>query len=292
MNQPIARKSEQAINEALREWRQGDITLDMGLEFLYIADVSFPLSPASIEAIRSATNSDDSDMRGIAPILDEVPGLVILTQTCDVIRNCRERPYIEVAPLVKSDAQTIEEVRRFKRPAYAYIPATVRDLLVADLDRTMTVEKSIVASWGRTPGWETDEESRDFVQAISRKRSRFAFPNDFVHAIRHLQNRIIEKHHKQSEEGAHLRALREIRIRAAPSWNHDQVKLDWWFIKDYEPQDYTSNWAKWVNSWFALFEQVDRFHTELPIVCALGDITAQDYVESYRLDLDQLSISR
>lgn len=292
MNQPITEKSEQAINEALREWRQGDITLDLGLEFLHVADVSFPLSPASTKAIDSATNGGNSDMEEIVSVWGEVPGLVILSQTCDVIRDCRERPYVEVAPLVKLDAQKIEEVRRLKRPAYAYIPATARDFLVADLDRTMTVEKSIVTLWERVPGWETDEEIRDFAQALSRKRSRFAFPNDFVHAMRHIQTRFIEKHHRQSAEGAHLRALREIRVRAAPSWNSDRVKLDWWFIKDSEPQGYASDWARWIDSWFALFEQVNRFHAELPIVCTLGDITAQDYVESFPLDLDLLSISR
>lgn len=281
----------QEINQALRVWRQGDITRDAGLEFLHIADVSSPLSPASVEAILSAEGDGDMGIEGIVPVSEEVQGLVMLTQTCDVVRNCEKRPFVEVAPLVKLKAHEVEEVRRLKRPAYAYVPAVADDLLVADLDRTMTIEKSVVAQWERVPGWETDQEIRDFVQAVSRKRSRFAFPNDFVRAMGSLQKRFTGQYREQSEEGAHLRALREIRIRAAPSWGHDEVEINWWLIKDGEPQGYEPNWDKWTGCWLDLIDQGGRFHFELPVACSLSDLTGQEYVESDRLDLDQLSTS-
>ena len=281
----------QAINEALRVWRQGDITQDAGLEFLHMADVSSPLSPASAAAVLSAESSDDTDIEGVTPVLDEVQGLVMLTQTCDVVRNCEKRPFVEVAPLVELKDHEVEEVRRLKRSAYAYIPAVASDLLVADLSRTMTVEKSIVARWERIPGWETDKEIRDFVRAISRKRSRFAFPDDFVRALQPFQRHFAKQHGKRSEEGAHLRALREIRIRAAPSWNHDEVEINWWLIKDDEPQGYDPNWDELTESWLQLIKPVGGFRFELPVVCTLSDLTAQEYVESDPLDLDQLSTS-
>lgn len=143
--------------------------------------------------------------------------------------------------------------------------------------------------WERIPGWETDEEIRDFVQAISRKRSRFAFPNDFVRAMGFLQKRFTERYREQSEEGAHLRALREIRIRAAPSWAHNEVEINWWLIKDGEPQGYEPNWDKWTGCWLDLIDRGSRFHFESPVACPLSDLTGQEYVESDRLDLDQLS---
>ena len=85
-------------------------------------------------------------------MLDEVRGLVMLSQTCDVVRGCRARPFIEVAPLIEVPEQWVEEIRRLKRPAFAYVQITAGDRLVADLDRTMTVEKALVAGWARTPG--------------------------------------------------------------------------------------------------------------------------------------------
>ena len=113
--------------------------------------------------------------------------MVMLSQTCDVVRGCRERPFVEIAPLMRMSEQDVEAVRRLKRPAFACVSATAADCLVADLDRTMTVEKALVAGWTRIPGWETDAELRDFALALARKRSRFAFPDDFVSAAQPLQ---------------------------------------------------------------------------------------------------------
>ena len=43
----------------------------------------------------------------------------------------------------------------------------------------------------------------------------------------------------------------------------------------------------------ALFEQDEggRFRLDAPIACRLEDMTARDYVDSDRLDLDRLSVA-
>jgi hypothetical protein len=128
-----------------------------------------------------------------------------------------------------------------KLPAFVYVPCTAAERLVVDLDRTMTIEKAIVAGWTRTAGWQTDQEIRLFAEALSRKCSRFAFPDDFVRAVGKLQNRLAKKHDRNSEEGAHLRSLFAIRVRAAPSWEDKQVQLTWWFIKDSDPSGVEAN---------------------------------------------------
>jgi hypothetical protein len=68
--------------------------------------------------------------------------------------------------------------------------------LVADLDRTMTVEKAVVAKWPRTAGCRTDEDVRRFSMALARKRARLAFPDDFTACAQKLQTRLQEKHDK------------------------------------------------------------------------------------------------
>jgi hypothetical protein len=286
---PLSNEDAEKINAALKVWRQGDVVLDSDLEFLHFADLSRPLSAAS-DQIASTPADTDEIQPGATPILDQVTGLVVLTQTCDIVRDCRKRPFVEVAPLIEVTADELNDIRRLKRPAFAYVPATAANRLIADLDRTMTVEKSLVADWRRVPGWETDGELRDFALALSRKRSRFAFPDDFVAAAEQLQERLAEKHHKQSEEGAHLRTLREIRVRAAPSWDiSEQVQLSWWFIKDADPKIDKVDWPGWVEKWVKLFPQSGRFQCDPPTVCRLEDMTALDYVESDQLDLDRLS---
>lgn len=289
---PLADEDEKAIDEALRAWRQGDVCLDTGLEFLHLADLSRPHSPASLQLADASEDAGEVLEGGPTPVLDEVRGVVMLSQTCDVVRGCRERPFVEVSPLIRMGEQDVEAVRRLKRPAFAYVSVTAANCLVADLDRTMTVEKALVAGWTRTPGWETDAELRDFALALSRKRSRFAFPDEFVSAAQPLQRHLVDKHDRKTGEGAHLRALREIRVRAAPSWDSDSVRLSWWFIKDSDPVGVKVDWSGFVDRWLARFEQGGRFQFDSSVACRLEDMTARDYVESDRLDLDRLSTSR
>jgi hypothetical protein len=290
---PLADEDEKAIDDALQTWRQGDVSLDGDLEFLHIADLTRPHSAASSQVAEALAENGDAIEAGATPILDEaVAGMVMLSQTCDVVRGCRDRPFVEVAPLVKVPEPWVEEIRRLKRPAFAYVPATAGERLVADLDRTMTAEKALVAGWTRTPGWQSDDELRDFALALARKRARFAFPDDFVVATEKFQKHLADKHNKQTDEGAHLRALREIRVRAAPSWDEEQVQLSWWFIKDGDPENIDANWQELLDQWLALFDRTGRFKLDPPIACRLEDITARDYIESDHLDLDRLSVPR
>ena len=277
MTQPV--EDENEIDRVLGSWRQGDVSLDAGLEFVHMA--------ASQTVLAAGGTPGET---GADPILEEVRGVVVLTQTCDVVRSCRERPFVEVAPVVELPAGDMEHVRRLRKPAFAFVPCIADRRLVADLDRVMTVQKAVVAGWKRVAGWTTDDQIRDFARALTRKRARFAFPDDFVVAAQALMSRLADKHGKQTSEGAHLRALREIRVRAAPSWNHDEVDLTLWFIKEAEPDGVSPAWDNQAEEWLTLFAETGRFRVGA-IVCWLDDITARDYVESDVLDLDRLTTS-
>ena len=138
--------------------------------FIHRFDPALPLTAAS------AAVSD----QGVDLAESAVRGLVVLTQTCDIVRTSRERPFLEVAPLVEVSAQVAHEIERGRRPVYAIIPALRTRRLVADLDRTMTVAKAVVAQWVRMVGCRTDAEARRFALALVRKRARVAFPDDFT----------------------------------------------------------------------------------------------------------------
>lgn len=152
--------------------------------------------------------------------------------------------------------------------------------------------KAIVAGWTRIPSWKIEKNLRDFARALARKRSHFAFPDDFVIQSRNFQEYLIDKHNKQSEDGAHLRALREIRVCATPSWDDEDVRLSWWFIRDDDPVELQANWTTVIERWLALFDDAGRFRLDSPIACRLEDMTARDYIESDHLDLDRLSVSQ
>lgn len=284
---------EEALDESVAAWRQGDVALDAGLVFCHLADLSLPHSPASIQTSQKYAADRAVIEPGPTALFDEVAGLVMLSQTCDIVRSCRQRPFLEVSPLIPVNATMLEEVRRLKRPGFAYVPAMADRLMVADLDRTMTIEKALARGWTRIKGCRTDAERRDFALALGRKRSRFAFPNDFQEATAGFQEHLAEKAFKHSEEGAHIRALSEIRVHAAPSWDSDEVYLTFWFIREADPQDTkTVDWPTWIDEWMKLIAKQGRFRIEPPTALSLERMTARDYCESDRLDLDRASVPR
>jgi hypothetical protein len=197
---------QETINAALQDWRQGDCVLSPQW-FVHRCD---PQKPLTEEAKQNANSEVDL-------IESEVMGLAVITQTCDITRNCEDRPFVEVVPLISKDDQFLKEVQRGRRPQFAFIPGVAEHKLVADLDRVMTIEKAVVADWSKVRGCLKDEHIRNLSRALARKRVRFAFPNEFTHFVSPLQSKFQDKHSKEeSNEGKALRALLEVRVRAAP----------------------------------------------------------------------------
>ncbi|MDA8217201.1 MAG: hypothetical protein M0Z94_06230 [Dehalococcoidales bacterium] len=274
------------IDQALAAWCQGDLALEERW-FVHVGDPARPLTEATAEL-----SLDD----GIQAIDTEVEGLVVLTQTCDIVRTCagtKGRPFIEVAPIVTLGDIEFREVEGGRRPAYALVPALRDRRQVADLDLVMTVEKSLVAQWTRTPGCTNDNERWSFAEALARKRERFAFPDEFGPFAKKLEERLLEKHDRLSEEGDALRALREIRVSATPGWNAAKISPFFWFIRNgSDPEFKGKSWAEYLKKWLALMPANGPFLQAEGAVFELRDLTAADYVASVPLDLDFLTSRR
>lgn len=176
------------IDDALRSWRQGDCVLG-DRDFLFRLDPEAPLTEAA--AIAAAVGADAAEAR--------VHGFAVVTQTCDIVRACESRPFVQVCPLVEVDVDRLLEIRRGRRPNYAFLQGTEPQRLVADLDRVMTVEKAVVADWERVAGAPQDEDVRRLRQALARNRSRVAFPDDFAQFVSQLRRRMSKKHGAQSD---------------------------------------------------------------------------------------------
>ncbi len=276
-----------AIDSTLSEWSQGDCTI--GEDFWFVTRfvrVAFalrnPHRPLTSAAEDIAAETDLAE--------SAVSGFVVVTQTCDLVRSCAERPFLEISPLVSVDAAQLEEIRRLKRPNYAYIAGVAERHLVADLDRVMTVEKAVVAAWERIPGCQSDADTRDLGEALSRKRSRFAFPDDFNKFAHKLQKRMQDKHEKSTDEGEALRALEQIRVSATPDWDAQKVELIFWFIRAEKDDGFKDKkWHEWLDSWLKFLPASGRFISVDGFVKSLADMTAKEYTQSDRLDLDRLS---
>ncbi|WP_419183633.1 hypothetical protein [Scytonema hofmannii] len=267
------------VDDTLKEWCQGDCVLG---EYWFIQRFN-PQRPLTSDSADVAQENTDL-------VESEVKGFVVVTQTCDIVRSSADRPFVEVVPLVEVNEQLLYEIQKSRRPQFAYIPGVAELNLVADLDRVMTVEKAVVTQWERKVGCRSDEEIRALVQALARKRVRFAFPDDFGRFAKKLQTRMQDKHDKESAEGEALRTLREIRVRAAPSWNAPKVQLMFWFIRNEEQVQFGElKWDQLLEKWLQLLPESERFQSVEGLVVSLEDMTAKDYVESDPLDLDHLS---
>ena len=276
---PIGAEGRKNIDKDIAHWRQGDCELTAQWFVFRI----LPDSPLTEQAAAAAAEGEENAE-------SEVFGFAVVTQTCDIVRERGERPFVEVCPLVEVDEDKLHEIERGRRPNYAYIPGVADRRLVADLDRVMTVEKPVVNQWNRVQGCHNDEDTRRLSLALSRKRARFAFPNDFVAFVAPLSNRMSAKHDKESDEGRALRALREIRVWAAPSWGAENIKITFWFIRNEdEPTFNDRSWDSFLEAWLNRVLASGRFTNVHGAVLTLDDLTAREYVESDPLDLDHLS---
>ncbi len=245
----------QEVDTALKEWSQGDCVLGEQW-FVYRFNPKRPLAAESANVAQDQVDLTESEV--IAE--SEVKGFAVITQTCDIVRTCDKRPFVEIVPLVEVDGTKLHEIQRGRRPQYAYIPGVAKFNLVADLDRVMTVEKAVIAEWERIPGCKNDQDIRALRQALARKRIRFAFPDDFIRFASKLQKRMQDKHDKDTDEGKALRALREIRVRAEPSWNAQEVTLMFWFIRHEEQSQFNGiGWDQFLEKWLELIPESGRF---------------------------------
>jgi hypothetical protein len=274
----------------LSEWRQGDVILVHAPFFMHLADLRRPLTPQSRELATSEANSTDY----LQGVLSQPHGMAVVTQTCDIVRDPNNRPFVELCPLIEVSPQAFEEIRRLKRPNFAYIPGVAHLQLVADLDRTMTAEKSVLTRCVRIEGCASDQETRSFSDALARKRNRFAFPNDFVHSMKNMSDRLKKLHGKRDGTGAFVQSLSEIKVRAVSSWNAERVSLTFFFILGDEAQPPSGSTDSQVAEWVSLFDTSGRFGLDQDIpwrTCYLADLDAATYMESDRIELDSLSTS-
>jgi hypothetical protein len=262
----------QRVDQAMRSYQQGDC---------FLGDHGF------IHLCLLRTEDEYEHQWQETPVV----GLVLVSQSCDIVRSCADRPVVEMCPLVSVDQSQLASIVGGWRPQYVALPALSGQGLVVDLDRTMTVEKAVIVSWAHTKGLNSDAETRGFAQALARKRTRFAFPDDFNSYVEPLRKRLIEKHGKESPEGDALRAMNEIRVRAEPAWDAQEVQITFYFVRR---QDSASSfdgkpWHVWCDGWMGRLVDGGRFKNPYGQVVDYTSMSAAEYLESDRLDLDQLS---
>lgn len=273
MNQENSLANAAPAAASLSEWRQGDYVLD-GCPFVQIAPGEG--EPATAEAFE-----DEACL-----------GLVLVSQTCDIVGN---HPNIVLCPLVEVDEKDAANIKAGRTPQFAFIEHAPKPNIVADLSRMMTVGRDLVAGWTRTPGFTDETLQRKFAHALERKFGRFAFPDAFNASIGKFHTDIRKKHGKDTDIGKALATLKEIRVRATPNWDTSPAEILFYFL--FEPpidpdrlQLMRAELAKLVDK--IAWTDDYRWETDSKfILAALEDITGRDYAESVALDYYALTLA-
>lgn len=274
------------VNSAMEKWRQGDFFLAGDLFFIHLANLARPLTAEAIElAIERAEAFEPLEIEGVA---SAVSGYVVITQTCDIVRNCKTRAYVELCPLVQVADSVLNETRLLRRPAFAFVPGSSPQKFVADLDRVITVEKAFLSHYEPTQGCRDDSERRAFADALARHKIRPAFPDDFNVCMAPVRDHLKKIHRSNDAEGHLIQSIGEIRVTASPSWGADKISIHLWLILLPQAESPTADFSLYIEKWIALFGPSERYGLEA-VVCRLEDMKASDYVGGDRLDLDNLS---
>lgn len=267
------------IDAGACSWWQGDIANVNW--FRFFANRNCPLTPGELCSVDTPLPCSDQSIRG----------LVLLTQTCDIRKPCRKRPYVTVSPIVQLEGTDAALARKGRLLNFVPVPAGGTQAF-ADLDRVMTVEKSFLLDWERIPGCRDDQERQAFGRRIARVHQRFAFPDDLHSALSDLVKRITKKFGKNDMEGKALEAIEEIRVTAAPNWDSAEVRVFLTFaLADglIAPEITDEQWAKLVDEWLKLCKPIGVIKNIEGAALPLDEMTAREYLDSDRLELDYLS---
>lgn len=260
----------------INQWRQGDVALGEH-SFVFRYNCNAPATDVS------------SELNGETIYAEEAfPGLVVVTQTCDIVRNMKDRPFVEVSPLVEVAPDAYIQVQKRAKPQFAAIPSLAGQHLVADLDRVMTIEKPVLLEFNRVEGCRNADERRRFAQALARKRARAAFPDEFGKYVSPLRDRFKKIYKKTTEEAKAISAFQEIRVQASPEWAAHKVGVHFWFILDPLADLDRQMTEEWVRKWIRLLGSHDQFTPSHKVVTE-HDMSAFEYNHSDQLDFDNIS---
>ncbi|WP_457647644.1 hypothetical protein [Profundibacter sp.] len=266
------------IQARLAEWQQGDFTLTC-------VDLLFLDVPQNGDEPYEAVFDGSAE------------GCVVISQTCDIVREIGILPNVIVCPLVKIDQQRRAAIEKGQAPRYGLVDG-VPDDIVADFSRAMSVSKRLLVDWERKRGCNNEQKCMGFALSLERFFGRFAFPDAFNESLRPLRRAIYSKHAKNSDLGKALRSIREIRVLPHANWDDEKSVPITFFIllednadREFEERDTIKN---------AIADKFDKIawmapfcsHENLLYLTTLSDMTAADYLNSYSLDLNTLSFAR
>ncbi|MGR4881471.1 hypothetical protein ACIPUC_18970 [Streptomyces sp. LARHCF249] len=155
---------------------------------------------------------------GEASWLPTPDGVVIISQTCDVVRDSKE--YLQVAPLIRLIGNAARQAGKGAMPGYVLVPEAGTDTF-ADLDHVATVSKHHVALLVPQRGVASTQALRLFGMRVGRRFSRFAFPDAVSEWLQPLKGLVIDKAGRATSALGRVldERVESLRLECSPSWD-------------------------------------------------------------------------
>lgn len=260
--------SEAGAQQPLKDWRQGD----------------FILAPFSLPVVVARSGEQSSIKR-----LRAEHGIVIVSQTCDVVKDTENCPYVQVAPLIRVDSDEVPHILRGKRPRLIIVPGLLGMGLAIDLDACATVSKEAIASEQRVCGCPDDSAQADLGKALARHRGRFAFPDDFNEEVAGpIAEWISEKYKKQSQQGKLIQSIDEVRV-TTDNWDKPGFLTFHLLCRGPLPPVWPKEWEEAISRITKKASETSKYPDVEIILTTFSDISAAEYKASIELDWDGLS---
>lgn len=257
---------------ALAEWRQGDYSFD--LKGYVVADLP------------------EETGEPVSTYVVDAEGIVVLSQTCDVVRADSPLESVIVAPLLKVNADHWKATERGARARYAIVRSLAAERIVADLTCAFSITKQFLVCLNRERGHVNARDAIRFSMALERLFGRFAFPDGLNDTLKRMRDRALSKHPKaEAEIGAVYRSIWEIRLRAAPGWDAEEAELAFIFVLNDELEVDVERIHKELSDEVARMKLPGDFRWSDPpfVLGGADELSARDILESQPIDIHIVS---
>lgn len=152
-------------------------------------------------------------------------GVVLMSQTCDLVRALPEDRVLIAPVRHPRDAAEASAVRDGKKPLLVLVGEESQ--LVAEMDRIVSVPRKRLDDSRvvqRTCATQSGEQAARLASRLARSISRFAFPDGDVEALRKLQTKVLKSWGKNTRFAETLALVDEFRV-ASTDWDAEGSEL-------------------------------------------------------------------
>lgn len=155
-------------------------------------------------------------------------GVVVLSQTCDVVQPTKSRCL--VAPVFEAEASEVSAARKGRKPLHLYwqsAPQIGSGTMLADMEVATSVPKTALVGreiLARAADHTSGSQASDVAARVGRAFNRFPFPDEVHPVFQKLRARVQDKAGGKGSFGRVMDLLDDLRV-SADQWNRPGRRL-------------------------------------------------------------------